>query len=188
MKLRIPITNLAIFLIAILVLAGTALGQEGTSKWGIKLGLVSPGEVTIEDLGSDDGDMSYSVGGFLDYQLAPRLFGGISLDLHNAKYGDESETLMDFSVALKAMVSDPAATTKIRPLLALGYGAMSAVSEDADGTKYFLVKAGTEIVMERPGSSSWLIEIALFAAPSGGNSDADVTFGPGFLLRGGLLF
>jgi len=35
---------------------------------------------------------------------------------------------------------------------------------------------------------AWLAELAVIAGPSGGNDDFDITFGPGFLLRGGLVF
>ena len=100
------IAAVGIVLITTLILAGNSFGQEGVTHYGVKAGLVTPGEVTIEGLGSDDGDISYSFGGFLDYGLAAKLSGGLSLDLHNAKYGEFSKTLIDFSLTLKALVRE----------------------------------------------------------------------------------
>ena len=182
------IAAVGIVLITTLILAGNSFGQEGVTHYGVKAGLVTPGEVTIEGLGSDDGDISYSFGGFLDYGLAAKLSGGLSLDLHNAKYGEFSKTLIDFSLTLKALVSRPEASTKIRPGIALGYGAMGATDNDEDGTKYFLVKAGVELLFDRGQGPDWLGELAVFGAPSGGNDAASVTFGPGLILRAGIQF
>jgi hypothetical protein len=44
------------------------------------------------------------------------------------------------------------------------------------------------VVVPTKGSLSWLVDATIFGAPTGGNDDYDMSFGPLFLLRGGLIF
>jgi hypothetical protein len=186
------LTALGLVLVILLV-AGSLAAQDFRSKGtvlGIKGGLVLPGTVYIEDF-SDDGDISFSLGGFADYALAEKLYGGISLDFHNMSVWDESKIMYDISFVLKAKIFSENSPMTFRPGFSVGYGGIpsfEADGYDVDASSYFVVKGMVEAVMPTSSNLSWLIEAAIIGAPAGGNSDYDVTFGPGFLLRGGIVF
>ncbi len=115
---------LVILVLLIVFSASFAWGENFRDKgtvYGFKVGLISPGSIDVEDF-SDDGDMSYSLGGFVDYALAEKIYGGISLDLHNMSFYDESKIMYDISGTLKAKIFSETSNLTFRPGIAIGYG------------------------------------------------------------------
>ncbi|MFQ5650042.1 MAG: hypothetical protein ACE5IY_08875 [bacterium] len=162
-------------------------GYAGTQKstmFGLVGGVISPGTVYF-DSGDFDTDFSYSLGGLVDYQLAPKLYGGLSFDLHDISARGTSKTLLNFGLTLKAVLGKANSNFFIRPGVMLGYGRTSNEGEDA---QFFTVGAKTELLV-RLQRGFWLVsEIALYASPAGGNAEEDITFGPVLLVRSGLVF
>lgn len=179
-------------------LGASAAEPEGTqgdfrakgTVFGVKGGMILPGTIYVDDF-SKGGDISFSFGGFVDYSLGEKLYGGISVDVHNMSVYDQSKLLYDISATLKAKIFSPSKPFTFRPGIGIGYGGLpgfKADGEDVDASSYFLVKGMVEFVVHTSNRLSWLVEAAIIGAPSGGNKDYSVTFGPGALFRGGLVF
>lgn len=185
--------KLTIILVLIFV-AGTAYGKgfkNKTTVFGLKGGLITSGTVYVGN-GVDfdfETDGSYSFGGFLDYKLAPKFLGGLTVDIHNISAFDESKTMLNLGATLKAMIYSETSNVMFRPGISLGYGSLGAIEAvGVESSQYFNVGGFVEVVYSMPGGLSWLGEAAIYAGPSGGNSDYTITFGPMFLIRGGVAF
>lgn len=193
--MRSTITTSGVCLAAVLSLAEPARAQSGSAATmlsrsttvGLKAGLITSGTIYVED-GEFDSDASYSIGGFLDYRLAPKLFGGISVDAHNISAFDEEKMLVDAELTLKALVAGATGRVAVRPGLGIGYGTVGAISGVAESSQYLTVRGFAEVLVPLGARSAWLGEVAVLAGPSGGNSDLDITFGPMLLVRGGFVF
>jgi hypothetical protein len=175
-------TSILLFTLTSVFIAPVALADDADrpgTLFGVKAGLFSPGTVDT-DSSSDDAYVSYSAGLFVDRALTKDLYGGISLDVGNVDAFDDTTTLVDLSLNLKARFS-PGSRWSIVPGFGLGYGI-------ADDAEFFIVKASVEFLIPSDGGPTWMLEAAVLGAPSGGNSDTDITFGPGFMLRGGVAF
>lgn len=171
-----------------------AFAQEGAASvlarnttFGVKAGLISSGTIYVDD-GEFDSDASYSIGAFVDHRLAPKLFGGLGLDVHNISAFDEEKMLIDAELTLKALIGEGRGRVAFRPGIGLGYGSVGEISGVAASSQYFTVRGFAEILLPMSGRSAWLGEIAVLAGPSGGNSDLDITFGPMVLVRAGVVF
>src|SRR5207247_51476 len=56
------------------------------------------------------------------------------------------------------------------------------------GTNYLTVRGGTELLIHGGGKHTWLGEILVYGAPTGGNVDVTTSFGPVVLVRvGGVV-
>jgi len=150
---------------------------------GFKLGMVAAGEAWAGDA-SDDGELSWSIGGFYDYPLSEKLHGGVALDIEEFAFSYyDSEVHTCFSLSLKALIQKSPGTTAWRPGFYLGYGTLSGFD-----AKFFDVGATLEVVFASEGSINWLAELAVIGGPSGGNDAFDMSYGPGIRLRGGISF
>lgn len=160
-----------------------------TILFGIKGGIITPGTVYLNDNFEIDTDLSYSVGGFLDYRLAPKLTGGLAIDFNNISLFEVSNTLLDMGFTLKALVGSNTGRITFKPGIGFGFGlGISSDLEDVEGSKYFTGRAITEVAIALRGKTSLLIEGNLYFSPAGGNDEYDITFGPMFLIRGGFAF
>lgn len=160
--------------------------REKGTVLGVKAGLIGSGTLYVEDFAYET-EASFSLGGFVDYQLSPKLYGGLSLDMDQISAFDETKMIYNFGMTLKALVYGQSSKLTFRPGFGLAYGAVSAIG-DLDNSSYFTVNGFLELVIPTEGNLSWLIEVAFYGAPSGGNAALDITFGPMIRLRGGLIF
>lgn len=166
------------------VVSSPLSAQEMETQYGLKAGVFTPGCIYVDDFDCIDGEVSYSVGGFLDYALSPRLFGGLALDVHDvsAEAAEDSETLVNLAMTLKANIPGDALT--FRPGFALGYG---RVDLETETSQHLTIQGLIDLVFPRPGMS-FLVEVSVYASPAGGTDCCDVTFGPGGTLRAGIIF
>lgn len=173
-------------LLALLVSATSVQAQaDKPTIFGVKAGVVGPGCVYVDDSDCFDSSVSYSLGGFVDTRLGEKLLGGIALDLHNGSSADSDfeELIYDLSLNLKADLGE---TTTFRPGFGLGYARSDVEGETLQA---MTVRALLEVILPSSGQGpNWLGEVALYASPAGGTECCDVTWGPGFYLRGGVVF
>lgn len=166
------------------VVSSPLSAQEMETEYGLKAGIVTPGCIYVDDSDCIDGEISYSLGAFLDYPLSPRLFGGLALDVHDASHeaAEDSETLLNIAMTLKANIPQDALT--FRPGFALGYGRVDIGNETS---QHLTIQGLVDLVFPRP-DMSFLVEASVYASPAGGTDCCDVTFGPGGTLRAGIIF
>lgn len=177
--------------IAVLALAGVVLGtpaiaqQNGRStSYAVKGIILMPGEAYVEEADAYfDIDMSVGLGGAIDAKLGERFWGGVFVDLLNVSALDETSMMFDGGVALKAAFGGAGGKPLWRPGIGFGYGTLSS-NAALDATHYLTLRAGVEAIL----SSGWLAEALVYAAPTGGNDDVTITYGPMLQLRVGRSF
>ena len=156
------------------------------TTYGVKLGLISPGTWFVGDFEYDP-DMGYSLGGFLDHKLAPKLTGGLDLDISKFSAYETSSNLINFGITLKAILFSETSDFTFRPGIGIGYGSLGKM-DIYESSSYFMLKGGVEVVYITQGGTSWLGELSLIGSPDGGNDDIEMYLGTGFLIRAGLVF
>lgn len=187
---RLSFSILATIVAILLLCTGVSFGKnirDVNTLIGVKGGFIGSATFYVGDF-EYGSDMSYSLGGFLDYKLGPKIFGGLSLDIHGISgVYENSVTLIDLSATIKAMVYSEGSNLTFRPEFGLGYGALGDL--DPYGTSsHLLLKGGCEVVFATQGNLSYLGELMLAGSLDGGNDDVAITFGPTVLVRGGIIF
>ncbi len=156
---------------------------------GVKGGLITGGEFWVEDYPYDmESDMSFSFGSYLDHKLGEKITGGLYLDAHNLAVYEESSLLLDMGITIKALLGGKSSNLTFKPGIGFGYGMLGEIEGLVDGSNYFLLRGGCDVVVSTSSSLSWLGEVTIMGAAVGGNDDFDMGFGPMFLIRGGLAF
>jgi hypothetical protein len=175
---------LALLLSLAIPLSPAAAQQSKTTSFGVKGILLLPGEAYVEEADAYfDIDMSFGIGGLVDTKLGEKFWGGVFLDILSVSAADESATMFEFGVSMKAALGGENGKPTWRPGLGIGYANLS----DAGGvasTTYLTIRGGVEAVL----SSGWVAEAIIYGAPTGGNDDFTVTYGPLFQLRFGRIF
>jgi hypothetical protein len=182
--------------VLLLAFSASAAAQTGgmadflarSTQLGALAGVAYPGCTYVDDSDCFDSDVNWSLGGFVDYRLGEKFLGGVYLDIDGAsgEGSEDSDVLFDVGLALKGQIASPTSSIAWRPGIAFGagYGVDVAGETSTNLTLRFLLEA----VIPTSGRISWIIQGAIWASPAGGNSEVDFTFGPGFILRGGVIF
>lgn len=159
--------------------------REKETTGGFKVGLISPGTFWVGDHDSDS-DMSYHFGGFIDYKLGPKISGGLAANLSNFSYRDDSSNMMEIGFLIKAWVFKEGSALTFTPAFGISYGRLGS-NEWVDASDFFIINGLVDIII---GMESYdlLVELGITGSPTGGNEDWDMSYGPGFFLRGGIVF
>jgi len=175
---------LALLAVAFAVASPAHAQRTHSTHFGAKATLLMPGEAYVEEADAFfDIDLSFGIGGFVDTQLGEKLLGGAYLDLLQAHAYDESAMLIDAGIALKGVLGGGSGRVVWRPGFGLGYGTLADVG-GIGSTHYLTLRAGVEMLLP----SNWLAEVSVHGAPSGGNRDVTVSYGPMVMLRLGRVF
>lgn len=175
-------------MLALLVLAvgvsPAAAQRDKTTQFAVKGILLAGGQAYVQEADAYfDINTSIGVGGSVDTRLAEKLYGGAFVDLLNVSALDETALMFEGGLAIKAALGGENGRPSFRPNIGLGWGVLSGVG-GLESSHYLTIRAGLEAVM----SSGWVAEAMAWGAPSGGNSDLTITYGPMLQLRVGHLF
>ena len=172
------------FVSVLLLAAALPAAAQDDVTFGLRAGVVDI-DCFETEAGCVDVDMSPSLGGSIDYGILGPLSLGLYADVHGLT-GDfeDREYMLDLGGALKAQIGGPSARAFLRPGIGVGY----ATVDVGDGAQFLTTRATLEIVVPQAGGLSWLFEGGVYMAPKGDADGTDVEFGPGLLLRAGVLF
>lgn len=170
--------------------------EEGDSYTGVKLGFVGSGQV---DLGGRDADQSASLTGglFFDLPFGSRLSYGLSADFFSMSWEseeapfpfEESAWLLDLGVTLKGNFVSESSAIGFRPGIGVGIGVLPRMeTANVAASNYVTLKAFLEVIYSTPGDLSFLIDVGVWHAPSGGDNATDIKVGPLVFLRAGVMF
>ena len=180
---------LCLVFVALSISVGNA--QEQQWNFTFKGGPLLPGTVNIDPPGADvDTDMGWLLNAYIDALVAPKLsFGGFLLLAGTSASGggtDSGATVATLGMTMKGRFILQNGM-QLRPGLAIGY---QMISGDAfDGVKGLDVGGIFEVVKPLANKNTALVgELGFITQPSGGNNDADVTFGPIFYFAFGYEF
>ncbi|MCK4539508.1 MAG: hypothetical protein KAV42_11995, partial [Candidatus Krumholzibacteria bacterium] len=159
---------------------------ERETTINVQIGLISPGPFWVEDIEFDT-DMSFGIMGGLDYKLGPKISGGIVAGFNNFSGEGNSATMIEFGFLIKAWIHPEESSLLLRPGFGLSYGKLGSIGE-SDTSNYLIVNCTFELVILTEKNFNYLVMIGLTGGPAGGNDDNEMTYGPGFILRGGVAF
>ena len=172
------------FVFVLLVVAALPAAAQDDVTFGLRAGVVDI-DCFETDAGCLDADLSPTIGGSVDYGILGPLSLGMYADVHGLT-GDfeDREYMLDVGGALKAQIGGPSARAFLRPGIGVGYGTVDV----GDGAQFLTTRATLEVVIPQAGGLSWLFEGGAYMALNGDADGEDVEFGPGLLLRAGVLF
>lgn len=184
--------------LALIFLTGFAVTAEasGENYTGLKIGMVSSGDVDVDGTAVDLG-AGWSFGAFFDHPIGSRIHLGVTFDMMNLKWtrtGSEwdytlKERLLDLGLCAKVTFTGEESDLIVRPGAGLGLGVMPKLPEAGlAASSYLTLKGMVEVAYDNGGDVIYLIEAGLWYAPSGGDEYSDVTIGPLLQLRAGVMF
>jgi hypothetical protein len=191
-----PLTTILVLALLSGSLAKASDYASGESYTGVKIGLVSSGDVDFNGATIDQG-AGLAAGLFFDQPLGSRLHGGLAIDLLSMDWDGsradlpfaQKEMLLDIGLTAKMNLTGEESSIMVRPGAGLGLGVMSKLeAANLASSSYLSLKAFTELAYDGGGDLIYLVEAGLWYAPSGGDKTRDVKIGPLFLLRAGLMF
>ena len=189
MRSRVPfITQLATVLLVLLMYSTAYAGnvRDKNTILGVKAGLITSGTWYVGDF-EYEADMSYILGGFVDYKLGPKITGGAAFNFGGFSAYEESGTQMDIGFTIKAMVFSETSNLTFRPGFGISYGMIGTMGP-YESSSYLVLHGMVEMVIATQSSMSYLAEIGLTGAPDGGNELITMTTSPRLVIRGGLIF
>ena len=155
-------------------------------KFGAKIGIMNAAKFRIDGV-SADADLGISFGFLLDLPVARRGVTGIAVDLQDLHIFKKRKKMLDLSIPVKYRIIFEDNRWELRPIAAAGFGYMTLI-EDLERTTYLTIKTGIEAVFYSRTRYSMIADCLVFWAPSGGNADHHVTYGPTLLLRMGFVY
>jgi hypothetical protein len=170
--------------------------EIGENYTGFKFGLIGSGSVDL-DKHTVDQRSGLSAGFFFDQPLGSSLHYSLSVDLHKMTWRgqlptyrwDESEWLLDLGVNFKRNLLNENSTVGLRPGIGAGLAFLGKMeTAGVAGSSYVTLRVFTELIFMSSSDLMGLIEIGLWYAPSGGDHNSDLSLGPLWLLRGGVMF
>ncbi|MFO7915221.1 MAG: hypothetical protein R6U43_05970 [Candidatus Krumholzibacteriales bacterium] len=177
-----------ICLIFLSALSAGALSADVRTKEmtaGFKAGLINPGTFWVGDYDSDS-DLSYHIGGFMDYKLGPRISGGLVLNFSNFSYRDDSSNMLELGFMIKAWLFSEESNLTFTPGFGISYGHLGD-NGYVDASDFLIINGLVDMII---GMETYdlLLELGITGSPTGGNDDWDMSYGPGFFFRGGMIF
>jgi len=170
--------------------------ETGDSYTGVKFGLIGSGRVDVVGRRIDQRS-GLSAGFFFDQPFGSRLHYSLSADLMKMAWRErtpcitleESEWLLDLGVNLKGNFVSENRPLGFRPGVGVGAAFLGRMEmAGVSSSSYLTLRAFAEIVYFSPGDLMFLLESGVWYAPSGGDNATDVSMGPLFTLRGGVMF
>ncbi|MBU8922340.1 MAG: hypothetical protein KOO63_11040 [Bacteroidales bacterium] len=159
---------------------------ERETTINVQIGLLSPGTFWVEGREFET-DLSFSFSGGLDYKLGPKISGGVVGGFSNFSGYDDSASMIELGFMIKAWIQQDGSNLLFRPGFGISYGKLGAIGP-ADSSGYLIINGTFELVILTEKNFNWLIMAGITGAPAGGNDEFEMTYGPGFILRGGVAF
>ena len=169
---------------------------SGIHHTGFKFGLIGSGSVGFGDRGIKQ-RVGPSAGFFFDQPFGPRLHYGLSMDLHKmswrrqmpANRWDQSEWLLDLGVNLKGNLLSENSPLDLRPGVGAGVAFLGRMeSAGVSGSNYLTLRAFVELIFVSASDLMGMLEGGVWYAPSGGDNASDLSIGPLWTLRFGVMF
>jgi hypothetical protein len=161
--------------------------SKSRSKFGAKLGLIYYSRLRVDGI-SYDTDIGFSGGVLLDFPVSRRFLWGVEADLHDIHIFRTRKKVLDMCLPLKYAIVFERQNWEIRPTVAAGFAYHNEIKSFVEQCTYLTLRGGLEAVFHSDTRYSAVVDFLVFGAPIGGNKDHRVTFGPTFIVRGGVIY
>ena len=159
--------------------------STGTGSLAFKAGAMGRADfVTSEDTTKTTIGASFGI--CADFPVYKRFRSGFSFDLHNIIALGQGRMMVDGSFTTKYdLVFDRAGVT-VKPSAGIGFGILPEMGF-MPVTYHLTLKAWLELHFHMSRKRAIMLEIGVWKAPGGGNSDIDVRIGPALFFRLGYV-
>ncbi len=158
--------------------------------FGIRGGLFGGGDIDINDWEYQT-ENYYTIGGFWDMPITKNLYAGLSLDFNgvNVKVFRHKmeDVLINTSLNIKGHFPFHDHQVVFQPGIGFGYAIMDEfiIIRDSD---YLTMRAFGEMIVYATGRYGFIGDMGFLWVLSGGDDNYDVSTGPLFVIRGGIVF
>jgi hypothetical protein len=141
-------------------------------------------------IGGDDQEMNFGLSGgvFFDVPLVQPVALTITCDIHDIQIYDSRQMMLNPQIGFKPTVKYfEHKKYALRPSATVGFGYLYDVGR-LEASSYLTFKGAFEALFFQNKNIGYVLELSVFGAPSGGNSAVDVSFGPVWSLRVGVMY
>jgi hypothetical protein len=153
--------------------------------FGVKVGVISRvnirGDLNLHTEIGSTGQV------FMDFPMFSSLYLSTSIDFYYVEIVRQNDVMIEGTAGFKYLFNLPRANMQLKPGLAIGYAYLPEIGV-MESTDYITFRAYLEAHFPIDGRKAWVAEFAIMGAPTGGNAALDLSYGPGFMIRGGLAF
>jgi hypothetical protein len=167
--------------------------RGGQNVVGIKLGVANGATFSVADRSTQSSDSTYHsragvMGGiFFDMRLSESRHLSLGVDILDVGVNTDREKLLDLSLAFKQRISPSRSPFILRPAIGVGLGYMADMNF-LKASSFFTLKGYCEMLLQTEKPHSYLLELGLVGAPSGGNATERVRFTPMVYFRVGIVY
>jgi hypothetical protein len=154
---------------------------------GVKAGFLNASTFHIDSAGEE---MRYGLTGgvFFDVPVVQPVAMTIAVDIHDIQLYTSRQMMINPQLGLKPTVKYiEERKYALRPLATVGFAYLYDIGR-LEATSYLTVRAACEALFFQNKNIAYVLELSVFGAPYGGNSAVDVTFGPVWSLRVGVMY
>jgi hypothetical protein len=178
-----------VIVIALLLFGSVAQALKQSWNWNFKGGILLPGTVTIEGVGDADTNMGWIINTAFDAMVAEKLsMGGYFFysGTSEAETGnDNGANVMTIGGTLRGRFPLKGGT-QLRPGVVFAY--QITTGDAFDDLSGLNVGLSFDVAFPLKDFKAIVAELGFMTQPSGGNEDADITWGPMFYLTVGYEF
>ncbi|MBD3331379.1 hypothetical protein GF356_00905 [candidate division GN15 bacterium] len=141
-------------------------------------------------IGGDDQEMNFGLSGgvFFDVPLIQPVALTITCDIHDIQIYSSRQMMLNPQIGFKPTVKYfKHKKYALRPSATVGFGYLYDVGR-LEASSYLTFKGAFEALFFQNKNIGYVLELSVFGAPSGGNSAVDVSFGPVWSLRVGVMY
>jgi hypothetical protein len=186
--MRLNYKSIIVIMVAVMLFGSMAHAQKQSWNWNFKGGIMLPGTVTIEGFDVDT-ELGWIANTAFDAMVAEKLSMGGYFFYSGITEGESGESnganILSIGGTLKGRFQLQGGT-QLRPGVIFAY--QSTTGDAFDDISGLNVGFTFEAAFPLKDFNAIVAELGFTTQPSGGNEDADVTWGPIFYLTVGYEF
>jgi hypothetical protein len=159
---------------------------EKSGYFAANIGFIGTGKLRIDGAHINT-QPGFTFGAKFDFRFSRNLYWGLSADVHRLHVRDTGQYFLDLSCNVKKMYFGRSSRVGLRPGIGVGFGHLTHF-RDLESSTFLMTRITFEAIFFSETRVGWIIEVGLIAAPTGGNREHDMTYGPVPLFRVGAMF
>ncbi|PWB74779.1 hypothetical protein C3F09_03570 [candidate division GN15 bacterium] len=129
----------------------------------------------------------FTFGVKFDIRWFDHVYWGVSADVHRLYVQDTGQYFLDLCLNVKRFYFGRSSQVGFRPGIGIGFGHLTQFRNVAS-TEYLMTRVTLEIIFFSETRVGWIVEVGLIGAPTGGNRETSINYGPVPLFRVGAMF
>ena len=159
---------------------------EKSGYFAGSIGFVGTGKLRVDGAHINT-QPGFTFGAKFDFRLYGNVYWGMSADVHRLHVRDTGQYFLDLSFNVKKMYFGRNSRVGLRPGIGVGFGQLTHF-RDLESSTFLMTRVTFEAIFFSETKVAWIVEIGVLAAPTGGNREHDISYGPVPLFRLGAMF